>query len=247
VTGKRWFKPLVGFLGAVVLFHVWLHFAVTRCLGCEGAELSPPTDGPFPVAIVPGCPSMKDGALSACQWRRAVWATELYESGAVARFVTSGGAVYNRYVEAHAIRAGMASLGVPLDVIDTETQALHTDENLAYSMVIIRAQGLGQVAVASDGAQVTIACAMLRMWGTDCLPLPMNDDWIGQRMAESFPLVRTTPVKESTWLDLGDREAARAKVTGAWARPPSAVVYIWGLFKGILGDGEPPPLAPEGL
>ena len=247
MTSKRWFKPLVAFVVVFVGFHVWLHFAVTRCWGCTGAALSAPASEPFPVAVVPGCPSMTDGGLSACQWRRVLWAVELYETGRVSAFITSGSAVYNRYVEADALRAGMVSLGVPIDVIHTETRALHTDENLAFSLPILETLGQTQVAVASDGAQVIIACAMLRMWGRDCLALPMDGDRVATRLAEGVPLVRTLPVPEARWMDLATRESARAESRGAWGRPPSPLVYVWGLIKGLAGRGEPPSLPAEGL
>ncbi len=248
VTSRRWLKPALAAFGVLLGFHLWLHFAVTRCLNCSGAELSPPTAGPFPVAIVPGCPSMPDGGVSGCQWRRVLWAQHLYESGQVAQLITSGSAAYNPYVEADALRAGLASLGVPLDAIHTETRALHTDENLAFSLPILAALGHDQVAVASDGPQVIIACAMLRYWGTDCLPLPVDEALVDARLAVGVPLVRTRPVPESEWVDLGKREDLRADARGAWfSRPPSPLVYVWGVLKGVAGHAHPPPLPPEGL
>ena len=247
MTSKRWFKPVVAAVAVVVLFHVFVHLAITRCWGCRGADLALPETESFGVAIVPGCPSMKDGGLSACQWRRAVWAAELHETGVVSAFITSGSAVYNRYVEADALRAGMAVLGVPLDRIHTETQALHTDENMAYSMAIAARLGHVRVAVASDGVQVVVSCAMLRMWGTDCLSLPMDEATVAARMAQGMPLIRTPPVSEATWMDLSTREAARARVRGDRSRLPSLVVYLWGLLRGLAGQAAPPPLPPEGL
>jgi hypothetical protein len=247
VTSKPWFKPLLAVLAVFIGFHVWLHFAVTRCLGCTGVALAAPVAGPFPVAIVPGCPSMKDGGMSGCQWRRVLWAAHLYETGQVAQFITSGSAVYNRFVEADALRAGLASLGVPLDLIHTETRALHTDENLGFSLPILQGLGHDQVAVASDGAQVVVACAMLRMWGTDCLSLPVDEAWVEARMTQGVPLIRTMAVPRDTWMDLGTRETARAESRGSWARLPSPVVYVWGLLKGLAGHGAPPPLPAEGL
>ncbi len=247
MTSSRWFKPLLALVAVFIGFHVWLHLAVTRCYGCTGAELVPTSQTPLPVAIVPGCPSMKDGGVSGCQWRRILWAAHLYETGQVGQFITSGSAVYNRYVEADALRAGLASLGVPLDLIHTETRALHTDENLGFSLPILQGLGHDQVAVASDGAQVVIACAMLRMWGVDCLPLPLDEDLVEARMAQGVPLVRTMAVPKDQWMDLDSREAARAASRDAWTRLPSPVVYIWGLLKGLAGHGAPPPLPAEGL
>ena len=73
-------------------------------LGCAAragwAEVPP---GGVDVAIVPGCPTLPDGRLSDCQWRRAVWAHHLYEQGLARHFITSGGAAHTPHVEATAI------------------------------------------------------------------------------------------------------------------------------------------------
>ena len=242
-------RLLLAVVVLVVGFHFGLHFAITRCLGCPGEQLSLPVAGgpPIEAAILPGCPSAKDGSLSGCQWRRVLWAKELYDRGVVRSFVASGGAVYNRYVEAEALRAGLVALGVPLDAVQLETQALHPDENLAFSMRLASGRVAGRTAIVSDELQVVMGCSMMRMWGVDCLPLPMDEELVEARMTEGVPMVRTLAVPEARWMSLDDREAARAEVMGRDRRGSSGWVYAWGLVKGLLGLGVPPEQPPEGL
>ena len=71
----------------------------------------------FDAVIVPGCPSEEDGVALAVPDEPRRWAAILWERGLARYFITSGAAVHSRYVEAEAIAAGMAALGVPADRI----------------------------------------------------------------------------------------------------------------------------------
>src|SRR6266436_4754403 len=65
--------------------------------GCAAQwEVIPDRAHPFDAVIVPGCPSLDDGALSPCQMSRAVWAAILWRRGVAASFITSGAAVHSR-------------------------------------------------------------------------------------------------------------------------------------------------------
>src|SRR6478736_10236582 len=114
--------------------------AVLANLGCNTDRLemrgTPPA--PFDAVVVPGCPSELDGSLSRCQMARAVWAARLWERGWARNFITSGSAVYTPFVEAEALAAALVALGVPPDRIWLEPNALHTDENMVYSLQIAR-------------------------------------------------------------------------------------------------------------
>jgi hypothetical protein len=195
-----------------------------------------------PVAIVPGCPSEPDGTLSACQWRRVVWAHHLWASGMVSGFITSGNAVYNEFVEAEALAAGLVALGVPRERIRLEPRALHTDENIAYALRIVAAEGLDVVAVASDPFQVNGGCAMVSEWtdhAVSCFTAPMDYRLVNARMQRGVPDVRTSPT--SDWIPLDEREAAIAEEVG-WKRPPSLWLYFTMSIKRPLGLAKPPRL-----
>ncbi len=96
----------------------------TGLCGCGWSRTGPnaPLDQQsYDVVVVPGCPCNTDGRLSQCQWRRAAWAAMLYNTGAVDSFITSGAAAYTPHIEAVALRKGMVALGVPHEIIHTET------------------------------------------------------------------------------------------------------------------------------
>lgn len=212
--------------------------------GCAGATLQALPEPPAPLAIVPGCPSEPDGTLSACQWRRVVWAHHLWASGLARGFVVSGNAVYNRYVEAEALAAGLVALGVPASRIALEPRALHTDENIAYALRIAESRRERLVTVASDGVQANGSCAMVRAWTRgeiDCIPAPIDYAWAKARMARGLPEVRTSPVPADSWLSLEERERRIAAQTG-WRRPPSMLLYAQNALLRPFGLARPPRL-----
>lgn len=197
------------------------------------------------VAIVPGCPSLADGRLSWCQWRRVVWASHLYDIGAVSEFVTSGNAVYTPYVEADAVAAGMVALGVPPEAITRERRALHTDQNVAYALRLLESENRepGPLLMASDRGQASGMCAMVKAWRSSfpaydtCTIAPIDDRWTYHRMMEGLPHVNTARVDD--WVPLHEREAAIARETGK-RRPSSFWVYTRNALLSPFGLSRPP-------
>jgi hypothetical protein len=178
---------------------------------------------PFDVVIVPGCPSEDDGSLSRCQKGRALWAARLWELGWAEHFITSGAAVYTPYVEAEAIAAAMSALGVPAERIYLEPNALHTDENLYYSLRIARALRFSRVAVASNGA--TFDCLMLEDWGQPASAFTMDIDWVKARGAQvGARLDGVRARRAGDFVPLAVRERERARASGRH-RPPSFLLY----------------------
>ncbi len=221
----------------------------TVCLALTGCKGPPPLAqlqaDPLDAVIVPGCPSKPDGRLSGCQWQRAIWAHMLWEDGVTEHFITSGGAVQNRYVEAEALRAGMVALGVPEARIHTDTQALHTDQNAGYSVAIADQLGFERIGVASHGAQARGMRMMLRGWGHDeVVVFPMELPRVVERVRQDLPTVETDPVPESEWLPLRERERVIADRQGTRRRPPSWYVYALGAIA-VRNKGAPEPPVSE--
>jgi DUF218 domain len=193
-------------------------------LGCASrweARALPPSR--FDAVIVPGCPSEADGALSPCQMSRAVWASILWQRGVAGAFIVSGSAVHSRFVEAEALAAGMAALGVPAERIWLEPNALHTDENMFYSLQLARALGFHSLAVASQKGHAAWGCQMLVDWGQPCSALSLDLDAV--RAAGALPrlqLVRTQPALD--YVPIEERERLLAKARGR-RRPPSYLLY----------------------
>jgi hypothetical protein len=102
------------------------------------------------VIIVLGCPSEDNGSPASCQTSRVDIAMRLKAAGYGDRFITTGGAVHNQWVEAEALRALLLSRGVANDRIWVEPEAEHTDENLYYSTQIMVAQGWRSALVVSN-------------------------------------------------------------------------------------------------
>jgi uncharacterized SAM-binding protein YcdF (DUF218 family) len=193
--------------------------------GCAAHyEVRPNASTHFDAVIVPGCPSEDDGALSACQMSRAAWAAILWKRGVAGAFITSGAAVHSRYVEADAIAAGMVALGVPAERIWLERDALHTDENMYFSLRIVRALGWHTVAVASQKGHAAWSCRMLEDWGLSrCGAFSVDmDAVIASHPLERLRAVHTDAVPD--WLPLVERERAIARRTGRH-RPPSYFLY----------------------
>jgi hypothetical protein len=188
----------------------------------------------FDAVIIPGCPSEEDGSLSLCQMSRAAWAAVLWQRGLASAFITSGSAVHSRYVEAEAIAAGMAALGVPAERIWIEPNALHTDENMYFSLQIVRALGFHSVAVASQKGHAAWSCRMLEDWGQACGAFSVDLEAVRATHArERLQGLRTAAARD--WLPLVDRERVRTMQSGRH-RPPSYLLYPFLGFLRINGE-----------
>jgi hypothetical protein len=218
----------------------WRRLALTATValigGCAARwEVAPDRKLPFDVVIVPGCPSLDDGTLSPCQMSRAAWAAILWRRGVATSFITSGAAVHSPYVEAEALAQAMVALGVPADRIWIEPNALHTDENMYYSLQIARALGRRRLAVASQRGHAAWGCRMLLDWGQACgavsvdLTAVTGDDprpRLGQLRAPRAP----------DWQPLDERERARAERSGRRRRPPSFLLYPQLAYLRLTGE-----------
>jgi hypothetical protein len=197
------------------------------------------------VALVPGCPTNDDGTISECQWRRVAWVAHLWRQGRFSRVITSGAAVHNAYVEADAMAHALVAAGLPADAVLRERNALHTDQNIAFSLNIALAHGLRNVVVATDRGQAGPGCAMVRAWAEDvpCLPLPIDADdpgFPGFAVPAAVQSLVETPV--GRWEPLAAREARIAEATGQRPRPSSFFVYLRMMFR-----TDPPELPPPEL
>jgi hypothetical protein len=205
--------------------------------GCAARfDLKPSEPARFDAVIVPGCPSEDDGALSRCQLSRAVWATLLWRRGVTGAFIVSGAAVHTRYVEAEALAQAMAALGVPGERIWIEPNALHTDENMFYSLQIARALGLPRLAVASQHGHAAFGCQMLADWGQSCRALGVDLPAVIAAAAGDLPRLSSLRTRaQEPWLPLPARERARAQWTGR-RRPPSFLLYPYIGFLKLNGE-----------
>lgn len=197
--------------------------------------------GPLDAVLVPGCPTRTDGTLSRCLWARTLQAHRLWEDGLTRRFVVSGNAAANPYLEAEALEAGLVALGVPRDAIVRETQALHSDENAAYTLAICEEHGWSRLGIVSHDGHAKGIRAMVRGWGHPAVAFGLDVPALEARLAGPLPDVRVEPVPAHQWLPLSDREDEIARRTGRGRRPHSLWVYTAGAVRGAFGRVSPPP------
>lgn len=221
-----------------------LILTVVLGLGCA-RQVRPTPPEPVVAGVVPGCPATDDGQASVCTWRRALWAAEVWQEGGLDYVIASGAAVHNRWVESKTTRAVLIELGVPADRILTETQALHTDENIAYSLPIADAIGAHRLVGLSERGQAVGICKMAVMWGWGCTPAPMEMERIRDRLAEAPPPITTEPVPAAEWQHWTDRERAIRQARGEPPRLRSPARYLSLFMTGAFGGTAKRPDPPE--
>lgn len=238
---RHWLRWLLG----CVMFGCMLLSVVMQ--GCAGhLEVKQPVAEPFDAVIVPGCPTLADGALTRCLQRRAVWAAMLWERGQATHFITSGSAVYTPFVEAEALAAAMNSMGVPAERIYLEPHALHTDENIYNSLRIAQKKGWSRLGVASERGQAIGACRMLQDWHKQCAAFSMETDVVERRRSELDSLWSSLRIKPVTnFQPLKERERERARRAQRSERPPSFVLYPLMMMRRVLGKAPLQPFHPD--
>jgi hypothetical protein len=100
--------------------------------------------------IVLGCPTEADGGASACQTQRADIAVAASRAGLGDRFIVTGGAVANAFVEAETLRSLLVGRGIDETRIVLEPKAEHTDENLYFSSRLMQERGWKTALVVSE-------------------------------------------------------------------------------------------------
>lgn len=199
------------------------------------------------VAIVPGCPAAEDGGLSHCQQRRLAWVMRLWNAEKIDYVITSGAAVYNPFVEADVMAEALVASGIPADRVLRERNALHTDQNISWSLAIAEQHGFGHIVVATDLGQAQHGCAMIRAWTeTRCTPEAVDYRRVREDLiagALHLPDLRVSPVAD--WLPLEEREARIASATGTAVRASSFKVYLENALGGM--DAPRPVLPPPTL
>ena len=196
---------------------------------------------PRDVAVIPGCPSNGDGSMSHCQKRRAAWGSLLWQDGAVSAFIVSGADVHNPYRESEGLLLGLVALGVPRDRVFTETQALHTDENIAFSLDLVDSLGFHSVVVASEGLQAKGMCAMANRWAWDCVAAPLDERRIAAIVAR---IPELTAARQDGWVNQGEQDRARARAAGLAVRKGSVSLYSAMAKMGRSGVAPERPRAP---
>jgi uncharacterized SAM-binding protein YcdF (DUF218 family) len=122
-------------LGALAVLLAWA--AIARSL----APASNTSLTRFDAIIVLGTPADSDGNPTPTQLARVTEAVHEYQRGVAPRLILTGGAAYNRFVEARVMARSAEAQGIPESAIFQEPQATDTIQNACYSVRIMKAHG----------------------------------------------------------------------------------------------------------
>lgn len=127
---------------------------------------------PYDAIIVPGYPY--HGSWHNIMKTRVYWSKYLWEQGYVKNIIYSGSAVYSPYIESIIMKQYALKMGIPEQLIFTETQAEHSTENLFYSYQIAKANNFENVALATDPVQSFFLKPYANNFNIDYLPIQYN-------------------------------------------------------------------------
>ncbi len=151
----RWLR--VGLLVCVVVSLAMLGTFETVPKGTTGTTR-------FDALIVLGCPANGDGSPSLEERERVMEAVREYRAGRASHVIFSGGAAYNRFVEADVMARLAAANGVPAEAIEEDRQARNTIENIFYSHAVMERHGWNSAEVISSPNHLPRAGLILEHW-----------------------------------------------------------------------------------
>jgi len=128
----------------------------------------------FDAIIVLGAPADADGNPSPKELARVTEAVREYERGVAPRLILTGGAAYNRFVEARVMAQVAEAQGIPASDIYIEPRAMDTIQNACYSVRIMQDHGWHSAEVVSSGFHLARAGLIFKRlpleWRTHAAP-----------------------------------------------------------------------------
>jgi uncharacterized SAM-binding protein YcdF (DUF218 family) len=115
----------------------------------------------FDALIVLGSPVDADGDPSPIEQARVTEAVHEYERGVAPRIIFTGGAVKNRFVEAHVMARTAEAQGIPASAVFADGLSRSTIENTCNAFRIMRHHGWESAEVISSGYHLPRAALML--------------------------------------------------------------------------------------
>lgn len=129
----------------------------------------------FDAIIVLGSPADADGNPSPMELSRVTEAVREYERGVAPRLILTGGAAYNRFVEAQVMARVAEAQGIPASAIYIEPRAKDTIQNACYSVRIMQDHGWHSAEVVSNAFHLQRAGLIFERlpleWRTHAAPL----------------------------------------------------------------------------
>jgi uncharacterized SAM-binding protein YcdF (DUF218 family) len=169
------------------------------------------SNAPYDVVIVPGFPfQVTDTTWHDVMKMRVYWSQYLYENNYTKNIIFSGGAVYTPYIESEVMKLHAVAIGIPEDIIYTETSAEHSTENLYYSYYLAKKLGFKKIALATDPFQTSMLSGFARRKGIVVDFMPVVLDTL-RTMQKVNPRLDLSSAKKTNFISLTERE-------GTWKR-----------------------------
>ncbi len=167
---------------------------------------------PYNAIIVPGVPF--DGiAWSSTMKSRVLWSYYLYENGLAENIIYSGGAVYTQYSEAKVMAEYGKALGIPASNIFLDTLAEHSSENVYYSYLVAKMNGLKKIAFATDPFQAKLLKGLISKLELPIDLIPIVSDSLSKANYPE-PHVNGEVAIENNFISIMERESFFYRLKG---------------------------------
>lgn len=173
-------------------------------------------NAPYHAIIVPGVPF--DGVKwSPTMKNRVLWSYYLYENGITENIIYSGGAVYTKYSEAKIMAAYGKALGIPASNIFLDTLAEHSSENIYYSYLVAKKNGLKKIAFATDPFQAKSLKGMINKLELPIDLIPLIVDTISHANYPE-PSINGQGAIEDNFVSIKERESFFYRLKGTFGK-----------------------------
>jgi uncharacterized SAM-binding protein YcdF (DUF218 family) len=199
---------------------IFLIIIVSSCVFSKKKSRSLYTEAqakaPYNAIIVPGVPY--DGvAWSETMKNRVLWSYYLYKNGITENVIYSGGAVYTKYSEAKVMAEYGKALGIPASNIFLDTLAEHSSENIYYSYLVAKKNGLKKVAFATDPFQAKSLKGMINQLELPVDLIPLILDSIGNADSPE-PKINGALAIENNFISIKERESFFVRLQGTMGK-----------------------------
>jgi len=173
---------------------------------------------PYDVVIVPGFPYQEEDTV----WHdvlkmRVYWSRYLYENNYTKNIMFSGSAVYTPFIESEVMKLHAIAIGIPEEIIYTETRAEHSTENVYYSYHFAHKLGFKKIALATDPFQTAMLSSFAKRKNIEIDYLPVVLDTL--RTIEKINLkINLNSTRMPNFISITERESFWKRWMGTMGR-----------------------------
>lgn len=170
----------------------------------------------YDAIIVPGVPY--DGvSWSSTMNFRVNWSVYLYKIGFTKNIIFSGSSVYSPYSEAKVMALYAEELGVPKENILLEPQAEHSTENVYFSYLVAKENGLKNIALATDPFQSSSVKKFIRKHELPVEQIPIVFDSLDQ-FSNPEPRIQPMVAYNYNFKSIKEREGFFERLSGTFGK-----------------------------